>query len=298
MNTKLVNTFKKYLILFLIPVLCLAMADNAFAKKKKGGKKGKPKLHRYYNPEKTKKEALNMIMSNSKEVSDIAGLESQADNTSKIIRVDDGEILFDNDEMSITDPETGELLGDNGEDLSELDQFDDVQVSNEKFHSLWLTYVDDTDESGNEAMTAYGLKKSDIMNKIMNWMGTPYRMGGMSRKAIDCSAFVQAIFYQTANVLLPRTAREQITVGSRVRSMNDLQFGDMIFFHTYSRKFASHVGIYLGDNLFAHASSRSGVTVSSLESTFYMKHFIGGKRLSKYDVQQLSAVDGKLKAAN
>lgn len=297
MNTKLVNSLKKYLILFLIPILCLAMADSAFAKKKRGGRKGKPKRYRIYNPEKTKKEALNMIISNSKEVSAIAGLESQADNSSKIINPDDGE-LFDNEDVSMLDPETGELLGDNGEDLAELEQFDDVQVGNDKFHSLWLTYVDDTDESGNAAMTAYGMKKSDIMNRIMNWMGTPYRMGGMSRKAIDCSAFVQAIFYQTANVMLPRTAREQITVGSRVRSMNDLQFGDLIFFHTYSRKFASHVGIYLGDNLFAHASSRSGVTVSTLESTFYMKHFIGGKRLSAYDVQQLSTIEGKLKSAN
>jgi probable lipoprotein NlpC len=297
MNTKLVNLLKTYLILFLIPLLFIAMADNAFAKKKRGGRKGKSKTHRVYNSEKTRKEALNMIVSNSKEVSDIAGLESNADNTTKIIKANDGE-LFDNDDESMIDPNTGEVLGDNGEDLAELEQFDDVQVSNDKFHSLWLTYVDDTDESGNAAMTAYGLKKSDIMGKIMNWMGTPYRMGGMSRKAIDCSAFVQAIFYQTANVLLPRTAREQVNVGSRVRKMNDLQFGDLIFFHTYSRRFASHVGIYLGDNLFAHASSRSGVTVSSLESTFYMKHFIGGKRLSASDVQQLSTTEGKLQSAN
>jgi cell wall-associated NlpC family hydrolase len=60
----------------------------------------------------------------------------------------------------------------------------------------------------------------------------------------------------------------------------DLQFGDLIFFHTLKHTYVSHVGIYLGDNLFAHASSRYGVTVSSLESTYYGSRMIGARRFS------------------
>jgi len=85
------------------------------------------------------------------------------------------------------------------------------------------------------------------------------------------------------SVLLPRTAREQILVGRNVKR-NELDFGDLVFFHTYSRKFASHVGIYLGDNLFAHASSVMGVTISSLNSTYYNNRYIGGRRLSSKDM--------------
>ena len=125
------------------------------------------------------------------------------------------------------------------------------------------------------------------MDAIMDWLGTPYHFGGSNNRGIDCSAFVLTIFDYSAHISLPRTAREQFTVGMKIKK-SELEFGDLVFFHTYSRSFASHVGIYLGDNLFAHSSSRYGVTVSSLESTFYNKRFIGGRRLSSRDVVKLS----------
>jgi cell wall-associated NlpC family hydrolase len=68
----------------------------------------------------------------------------------------------------------------------------------------------------------------------------------------------------------------------------DLQFGDLIFFHTRRHAYVSHVGIYLGDNLFAHASSKYGVTVSSLESTYYNNRFIGAKRITARDLDKMS----------
>ena len=131
--------------------------------------------------------------------------------------------------------------------------------------------------------TSFGVEKEVMMDLIVQWLGTPYRFGGSSRRAIDCSAWTRAIFFQADSVVLPRTAREQINVGRSITRSN-LEFGDLVFFHTYSRKFASHVGIYLGDDLFAHASSAEGVTISSLNSTFYNTRYIGARRLSDSDL--------------
>jgi len=113
-------------------------------------------------------------------------------------------------------------------------------------------------------------------NKMLN---IPYRFGGSSFLGIDCSGYVQKVF-SLLNIPLPRTAREQFRVGEPVRK-DDLSMGDLVFFRTYA-SFPSHVGIYLGDNLFIHASSRGKkVTIDSLETPYYFRRFIGAKRLLK-----------------
>ena len=111
----------------------------------------------------------------------------------------------------------------------------------------------------------------------LSFLNTPYRFGGNGKTGIDCSAFVQKVFREF-DLKLPRTAREQYTLGTRVPK-GDLQLGDLIFFQTYA-KFPSHVGIYLGDDKMIHASSRNrGVVVSSINSNYFRKRFIGAKRL-------------------
>jgi cell wall-associated NlpC family hydrolase len=109
----------------------------------------------------------------------------------------------------------------------------------------------------------------------------------MSKDGIDCSAFTQRMYVNAGNIRLPRTARDQIKVGYSV-DWDDLQFGDLVFFHTYSNVFASHVGIYLSDYLFAHSSSNHGVIVSSLKDSYYRKHYIEGRRLTLQDLQRYS----------
>ena len=161
---------------------------------------------------------------------------------------------------------------------------DDVVVDMDAFRSLWLTFLGEEDGDG---YILCGIAKQDIMNAAMGWLGTPYLFGGTSRQAIDCSAFVRSVYAQTGNIMLPRTAAEQSTIGNRV-SRKNLQFGDLIFFNTRSGVYVSHVAIYLGDNLFVHASSRYGVTVSSLESAYYDKRFIGAKRLTQRDIVKLT----------
>lgn len=112
-------------------------------------------------------------------------------------------------------------------------------------------------------------------------LNIPYKFGGSSLLGIDCSAYVQKV-YSIAGIELPRTAREQFNEGKPV-DKEELEVGDLVFFKTYA-SFPSHVGIYLGNNLFIHASSKSKrVTIDSLDAPYYAKRFIGAKRLFEVD---------------
>lgn len=119
--------------------------------------------------------------------------------------------------------------------------------------------------------------KDRLMLFAKKMLNIPYRFGGSTFMGIDCSGYVQKVF-GFLDVSLPRTAREQFHFGEPV-SKEDLSIGDLVFFRTYA-SFPSHVGIYLGNNLFIHASSRSRkVSIDSLDTPYYIKRFIGAKRL-------------------
>jgi cell wall-associated NlpC family hydrolase len=120
--------------------------------------------------------------------------------------------------------------------------------------------------------------RSDVMQHIIDWLGTRYHFGGDSRTGIDCSAFVRRVFRSSFNVELPRTAEMQADLGQKV-SRNELQFGDLVYFHTARHAWISHVGIYIGEGLFANASSSKGVTVASLDSKYWQKRYLFSKRL-------------------
>ena len=125
----------------------------------------------------------------------------------------------------------------------------------------------------------------DLKDKLIlfarKFMNIPYRFGGTSLFGIDCSGYVQKV-YSMIGVNLPRSAREQFHEGQPVDT-GELSIGDLVFFRTYA-PFPSHVGIYLGDNLFIHASSRGKkVTIDSLTEPFYIKRFIGAKRVLRED---------------
>jgi len=108
-------------------------------------------------------------------------------------------------------------------------------------------------------------------------LSTPYVWGGASLTGMDCSGFVWKVF-SMLNHDLPRSAREQFQVGREV-GKDELNIGDLVFFRTYA-KHPSHVGIYLGDNRFIHASSGSRqVRITSMDHPYYLKRYIGAKRL-------------------
>jgi cell wall-associated NlpC family hydrolase len=121
-------------------------------------------------------------------------------------------------------------------------------------------------------------QRSDIMEQIIDWLGTRYSFGGDGRGGIDCSAFTRAVFVKAFGVTLPRTAFLQHELGESV-SQPKLKFGDLVFFHTASYSPVSHVGVYIGEGLFANASCSRGVSIASLSNSYWSKRFIGGKRL-------------------
>lgn len=132
-------------------------------------------------------------------------------------------------------------------------------------------------KGGVEAPKAGESIKDRLLRVAQRMLAVPYRFGGTTLWGLDCSGFVQKTF-AFLNLELPRSAREQFREGAKVAKA-DLSPGDLVFFRTYA-KYPSHVGIYLGDNRFVHASSRERkVTVDSLDEPYYMKHYLGAKRL-------------------
>ncbi|HEY8930316.1 MAG TPA: NlpC/P60 family protein [Mucilaginibacter sp.] len=115
-----------------------------------------------------------------------------------------------------------------------------------------------------------------LFHFVYDWIGTPYRFGGSSRKGIDCSAFTKELYSEVFNMDIQRSSRDIFSMVSPVRK-DDLKEGDLVFFKIHSRRI-SHVGIYLGNNRFAHASSR-GVAISSLDDAYYKRYFYRGGRM-------------------
>lgn len=120
------------------------------------------------------------------------------------------------------------------------------------------------------------LENEVLLEGVDEWYGTRYRMGGTTKKGVDCSAFVGAVYATVFGIALPRTAREQYRNTRRI-SRTELQEGDLLFFNT--RGGVSHVGIYLQNNKFIHASVSKGVTVDDLFEPYYLKRFVGAGRI-------------------
>jgi cell wall-associated NlpC family hydrolase len=117
---------------------------------------------------------------------------------------------------------------------------------------------------------------------IATWLGTPYRRSQSSRSGSDCSGFVLGVYREVYGVKLPHSSREMMRgCVSRILSHSALKAGDLLFFDTHSRDPSqstrpTHVGIYLKDGKFAHASSSHGVTLSSLSAPYYKRSWMCG----------------------
>ncbi|HAK87713.1 MAG TPA: hypothetical protein DHV16_08900 [Nitrospiraceae bacterium] len=152
-------------------------------------------------------------------------------------------------------------------------------------------------EEVKELSSSNDLSKMSVKERLMlfakKMLHLPYKFGGNGAIGVDCSAYVQKV-YGITGITIPRSAREQFRVGEPV-DKEDLSIGDLVFFRTYA-SFPSHVGIYLGNNLFIHASSRSKkITIDSLESPYYFKRFIGAKRLIEEEEIKISEPSKDLK---
>lgn len=108
------------------------------------------------------------------------------------------------------------------------------------------------------------------------WRGTPYRLGGTSERGLDCSAFVQNLYSEVYGARLARTTGLQSTQGYQIPP-GELEPGDLVFFKTGWR--ARHVGVYVGNNEFVHASTSEGVTRSNLDNEYWRDSFWQARRI-------------------
>jgi len=130
--------------------------------------------------------------------------------------------------------------------------------------------------AADRASASRKLVNSRAVEYAKKYIGAPYKWGASSGKAFDCSGFTVYIL-KKFNVNLPRTASSQFNSGTKV-AKEDLQPGDLVFFTTY-KKGPSHVGMYIGDNKFIHASSSvDRVTVTDLDLNYYRQRYLGARR--------------------
>ncbi len=174
------------------------------------------------------------------------------------------------------------------ENLEELDSKNEILLEDEDEE---FDGVESNIKSANKEEAFNNLLKiadtnlpSSLSNRILSeavyFLNTPYKYGGNSEKGIDCSAFTQKVFLNSIELKIPRTAREQFLLGEKISKDEELDFGDLVFFKTKRRSTPSHVGIYIGDNKFMHASRKKGVMVSSLEEKYWVPRFLGARRLA------------------
>lgn len=190
----------------------------------------------------------------------------------------DSTTRFTSDDKSIRSENFSELSDtstfDEMSDESDSDEFPDEETID---ISSIVQKLSSQKVSQNTAIS--NTTKENVLMEIIKYLNTPYRYGGTTMDGIDCSAFTQAVFQNSFNTTLLRSARDQFTQGVEIDKREDLEFGDLVFFNTRRRVRPGHVGIYIGDNLFAHASSKNGVIVSSLDHEYYSVKFMGGRRI-------------------
>lgn len=116
-----------------------------------------------------------------------------------------------------------------------------------------------------------------IIRRAKTAIGTPYVLGGTDMSGFDCSGFVRWA-YSSVGVKLPRTAREQSVVGTKIRDEKDMQVGDIVTFRHPRRGY--HTGIYVGDGKFIHSPRRrSHVKINSLDDSYFSQTFTGARRI-------------------
>lgn len=121
------------------------------------------------------------------------------------------------------------------------------------------------------------LSRRDLLEvQIKKWSGTPHRWGGDNLSGIDCSALVQIVYQDVFGTSIPRTTKKQVRVGDRI-PVSKLEIGDLVFYRINAR--TRHVGIYVGDNAFFHASKSEGVAVTSLDAPYWRSRFWMARRI-------------------
>ncbi|MFC1502106.1 C40 family peptidase [bacterium] len=119
-----------------------------------------------------------------------------------------------------------------------------------------------------------------LVKQAKSYLGTPYRWGGDDRSGMDCSGLVVRVYQDTYQWRLPHKSSLLYKEGSPV-SLRSLEVGDLVFFHQDRGNQISHVGIYLGNRTFIHATTSRGVVLSKLDDRYYRARYMGARRLKR-----------------
>lgn len=116
-------------------------------------------------------------------------------------------------------------------------------------------------------------------NFVDDWLGVKYKLGGNTKKGIDCSQFTKRLYWDVFNIQLPGVAYKQWWQTKRVKK-DDLRVGDIVFFNSRLSPTGWHCGVYLGNRIFVHAANKNeNVKLSSLDEPKYIKSYKGAGRL-------------------
>ncbi len=121
---------------------------------------------------------------------------------------------------------------------------------------------------------------SKLYERYERWQGTPYQLGGVSKQGVDCSGFVMVAFDETFGIQLPRTTASQAQLNEMVSKQN-LKAGDLVFFKISGQGKLYHVGIYLENGHFLHASTSQGVIISDMTNTYWQDNYWKSVRIIK-----------------
>jgi hypothetical protein len=122
-----------------------------------------------------------------------------------------------------------------------------------------------------------GTENPVLLREVAGWLGTPYRYGGTTKAGADCSGFAKVVYLEVYDINLERVTVNMAQNSRRIGKRN-LREGDLVFFRINGRRI-SHVGIYLSNNKFIHASTSRGVIVSDLDEDYYSRNFAFGGRV-------------------
>ena len=143
--------------------------------------------------------------------------------------------------------------------------------------------IDDPDKLATEYFTQImGVALSATSNLklyqfVYDWIGTPYRLGGGTKRGIDCSGFAFQLYNKVFNTVIGNNSRNIFSMVNPV-DKEELEEGDLVFFKIGSRSI-THMGVYMGNNKFAHASSSKGVMISDLDEAYWRKYYYKSGRL-------------------
>ncbi len=139
------------------------------------------------------------------------------------------------------------------------------------------------EDQSDSSLSSVGLSEQQFEDEVKEYLGTPYRRGGASKKGFDCSGFARTVYDRILGIDLPHSSGDQFQSSELQKiSTHELQTGDLVFFANQGKKKKkkriNHVGVYLSDGQFIHASSSEGIIVSSLGEKYWKQRFVGSKR--------------------